>query len=197
MGTNVATSIEQAKASLNARRTEAEAATLRYEELTAERKAVQERLNDAFTAAELAASAEHAAERAEYQAELILAYAESNAVAEAHDSAMTRQELIDAVEGAVGLSMPYASDEYSYGECIVNMLERAQCNGGFYDDEHVLTELACRVVRKNGNEARRKLTERERERAMDALKPYCPRHENGKLCTPYVLNINEDGRIVR
>ena len=120
--------------------------------------------------------------------------AESNSVA---DGRYTRDYLVQVVENAVACRMQYAPhNEASYGEAVVRLLERKQCNVGLPSAYIELDVVSANVVNVRGKVITKRLTATQRERAMQALTQRCPRRENGNLACPYKLRICADGRVV-
>ena len=184
----------QATASLNARQTEAEAAQLRYAEKQAEFKELQNRLSELGAAQGEAFTAMTEADHAVIIAEQVAEFAKANEVA---DNSIHREALIVAVETAVRTTLEYATDEYSYGECIVNKLEREQSEGGLDTADKYLARTSVMQVKRNGLVAERPITEAQLNRAIQELERHCPIRDGGKLGVPYQLHIDENGRIVR
>ena len=199
MTMNVATSVAQATASLNVKQTEAAAARLRYDEAQAELKAMQDRVSELGRKAHEVLSEANAADHLVYKAQNILGFAEANEIASAADvtNQVSRETLIAVIEYAIKPSLPYDEDDYSYGECIVNNLESAQSCGGLQEDDEGLQNIRVSVVKRDGSYFYRPITKGQLKKAWAILENYCPRRDNGRLNTPYVLTIDEDGYLHR
>ena len=199
MTMNVATSVAQATASLNVKQTEADAARSRADELQVELKAMQDRVSELGRKAHEALSAANAADHLVYKAGNIVGYAVANEIASAADvtKQVSRETLIAVLEYAIKPSLPYDEDDYSYGECIVNNLETAQGSGGLAEDDEGLPNIRVSVVKRDGSFFYRPITKGQLKKAWAILEQYCPRRDNGRLNTPYVLTIDEDGYLHR
>ena len=188
------TTVAEATASLNARQTEAEAAQLRYAELQTEFTELHNRLSALGAEKQNGFTAMTTADHAVYLANKIVEFAKANETA---NGSTTRAALIQAVETAVRPTLAYAPDEYSYGECIVNKLEREQSEGGLAIDDEYLARTSVMQVKRNGLIAERVITKAQLKRAIAELERHCPRRNGGKLGVPYQLHIDDEAHIVR
>ena len=191
---NTAGTVAQANANLNARQTEAKIANDRYAELQAEFTELQNRLSELGVEKQKGFTAMTTADHAVYLANKIAEFAKAN---EAANGRTTRAALIQAVETAVRPTLAYAPDEFSYGECIVNKLEREQSEGGLDTADKYLARTSVMLVKRNGLVAERVITEAQLKRAIQELERQCPIRDGGKLGIPYRLHIDDEAHIVR
>lgn len=206
MTMTLASEIQESKATLNVKKTESDAAKLRYEELQSEMTELKARFlalrhqsEDAFTAMtdadyqlSVATGALDALEA--HQAVILTRSAALDRANVSVNLACTREVLVKIVEDAIASKVEY-HDGVSFGESTVRFLEITQLNGGMHIND--LNRVSVHAKYPYRGVASRTLRENQKKRAFAKLQELCPERKDGALGTPYALTLNDDGNIQR